>query len=130
MDDQREGIGRVRLEARLTVFGSEPGSALLEVTPRPRARRATRAAGTAAATLVVAAAVALLPPHLPWLLAALAVGGWRTRGEWRGEYELHGFEGSCPRCGEPLRVVERYITPPLQVPCFACHAQVQLTLER
>ena len=121
--------GRVRLEGRLSAFGSEPRIAILDVTPRPRAKRATRAAATAAGTLVVAAGVALLPPHLPWLLAALAIGGWRARGEWRGAYRLHGFEGSCPRCGEPIGLGDRYITPPLQVPCYACHTQSRLTIE-
>ena len=120
--------GRVSLTGRLEVFGSEPRPARLEVTARPRAKRATRAAGSAAATLLVAAGVALLPPHAPWLLAALAIGGWRTSREWRGEFELHAFEGTCPRCAEPLKLDERYITPPLQLPCYACHAQVQLTV--
>ena len=126
---ENNDAGRVALNGRLEVFGADARPARLEVTPRPTGKRATRAAATGAATLVIAAGVALLPPHAPWLLAALAIGGWRTVREWRGEYQLHAFEGSCPRCGEPLKLEERYITPPMLLPCYSCHAQVQLTIE-
>ena len=120
--------GRTRLDARLTLFGSPPRPAVLDVTPRPRSQRTTRALTTLGATLVLALLVALIPPHAPWLLGVLAVGAWRARGEWRGEYALHELAGLCPRCDAPLELDERYITPPLVVHCDACHAQPMLTI--
>ena len=89
----------------------------------------TRALATFGVALILALLVALIPPHAPWLLGVLAVGAWRARAEWRGEYELHEFAGACPRCGETLKLEERYITPPLVVHCDACHSQPQLTLD-
>ncbi|HEX6588127.1 MAG TPA: hypothetical protein VF039_03810 [Longimicrobiales bacterium] len=114
----------------LTLFGAAPTQARLEVTPRPRSRRMTRAALSAGATLLGAAVAAIVPPHVPWALGVLGFGAWRTRAEWRGEYRLHAFDGSCPRCAAPLRLEEKYVTPPLAVPCYGCHAQPQLTLDQ
>ena len=88
-----------------------------------------RALGTLGVTLVLAALAGIVPPHAPWILVVLAIGAWRARTEWRGAYELHAFEGACPRCGEPLRLEDRYVTPPLPVPCYGCHAQPLLRLE-
>jgi len=119
--------GRQRLDGRLTLFGAATQPAVVEVTPRPRAKRMTRALATLGAAIVLAAIVALIPPHVPWLLGVLAVGAWRARAEWRGEYELHDFAGVCPRCEKPLALTERYITPPLVVHCDDCHSQPQLS---
>lgn len=117
-----------RRSGRLTLFGATPTDATLEVTARPKSRRTTRAALTAGATLVGAIVAGIIPPHVPWALGVLGFGAWRTRAEWRGEYELHGFDGVCPRCGNALDLKEKYVTPPLAVPCYSCHAQPQLTL--
>lgn len=127
-DSHRDASGRERRSARLELFGATPGAATLEVTPRPRSRRTMRAALTSGATLVGAAVAGIIPPHVPWALAVLGFGAWRARAEWRGEYELHAFEGACPRCGTALELKEKYVTPPLAVPCYSCHAQPQLTL--
>lgn len=87
-----------------------------------------RAALTAGASLVGAVVAGIIPPHVPWALGVLGLGAWRARAEWRGEYELHRFDGACPRCGNALELKEKYVTPPLAVPCYSCHAQPQLTL--
>jgi hypothetical protein len=121
---------RRRLPARLSVFGSPGRAVTLEVTPRPRTLRAARAIASGGIALVAAPFAALLPPHLPWALALIGVGAWRARAEWRGDYELHAFEGACPRCGAKLTVNERYITLPHPVPCYECHAQPLLTAEK
>ena len=126
--NRETATGRERRSARLELFGIEPGEATLAVTPRPKRRRLTRAVSTAGATLVGAIIAGILPPHVPWALGVLGLGAWRARAEWRGEYELHGFEGTCPRCGNVLELKENYVTPPLTVPCYGCHAQPQLTL--
>lgn len=120
--------GRRTIAGRLTLFGAAPTDGTLEVTPRPMSRRTMRAALTAGATLVGAVGAGIIPPHVPWALGVLGLGAWRTRAEWRGEYELHRFDGTCPRCGNALELKEKYVTPPLAVPCYSCHAQPQLTL--
>ena len=119
---------RLRLTARLSLFGVSSKQAELDVTPRPRARRATRAVTTLAVALVAAAVAAIIPPHVPWLIGVLAIGAWRARAEWRGELDLHAFEGECPRCGAALKLEERHVTLPLPIPCYACHAQPMLSL--
>lgn len=119
--------GGIRLPARITLFGSASRDALLRVTPRPRAQRATRALVYTGFALLLAPLAALIPPHVPWAIVVLALGAWRAHREWLGEYELHVFEGECPRCGEKLKLDERYVTLPHVVPCYACHAQPQLT---
>jgi hypothetical protein len=126
-EESMEGRGTRR--ARLELFGAAPRDATLDVTPRPRARRASRAALTGGATLLGAALAGIIPPHVPWILGVMGFGAWRARAEWRGAYELHGFEGACPRCGAALKLDEKYVTPPLVVPCYACHAQPQLRLD-
>ena len=118
-----------RRTGRLALFGSASREAVLDVTPRPRSLRLRRALATGGLTLPAAVLAGLIPPHFPWALGVLGFGAWRARGEWRGEYRLHAFEGACPRCGNALKLDERYITPPLAVPCYGCHAQPQLTLE-
>jgi len=136
MTEQRDGsdarstlpIGRQTRDARLELFGVPARFATIELTPRPRRKRMTRALATIGGALVLALPVTLIPPHAPWLLGVLAVGAWRARSEWRGEYELHRFSGACPRCGGELQLQERYITPPLVVPCDACHSQPHLAL--
>jgi len=132
MEDAKPGrnASRVRRDARVTLFGSAPRTATVEVTPRPRAQRMTRALLTLAATLVLAAVAGIVPPHVPWILGVLAVGAWRARAEWRGEFALHAFEGECPRCGAQLVIEDRYITPPITVACYGCHAQPQLHIDR
>lgn len=120
---------RASRDARLTLFGSPTRAAVVDVTPRPRHQRMVRALATLGVTILLAALVGIIPPHVPWILGVLALGAWRTRGEWKGEYALHAFAGPCPRCGEPLRLEEKFITPPLAVPCYSCHAQPQLQLE-
>jgi hypothetical protein len=119
---------RLRIDARLSLFGAESRAAVLDVTARPRSQRLTRTLVTAGGALLVAPLVALVPPHLPWALGALGFGAWRARGEWRGDYLLHAFAGSCPRCGAPLEVADRYITLPAALTCYGCHAQPMLTL--
>lgn len=126
--DRGNPPGAERRSGRLELFGAPRTEASLELTPRPKSRRRTRAALVAAASLPAAVVAGLVPPHAPWALAVLGLGAWRARVEWRGEYELHRFEGSCPRCGGALRLDEKYVTPPLAVPCYGCHAQPRLTL--
>ena len=121
-------IGRQTRDGRLELFGVPTRPAVLELTARPRGRRMRRALATFGGALVLALLVALIPPHAPWLLGVLAVGAWRARAEWRGEYELHAFTGACPRCDAELKLDERYVTPPLVVHCDTCHSQPMLTL--
>ena len=123
-----ENEGTIRLPARVTLFGSPSRDARLEVRPRSPARRGTQALVYTGFALLAAPLVAAIPPHFPWAIAVLGLGAWRARREWLGHYELFVFEATCPRCGEPLKLDERYVTPPLPVPCYSCHAQPMLEL--
>ena len=108
--------------ARLTLRGHEARPATLDVEYRAPRTRATRAALALAGCWLLAPIVFLLPPHLPWAIAAVLAGLYFSYRQWTGEYQVHRFEGSCPRCGAelPLPPGSRIRLPHPMV-CYQCH---------
>lgn len=97
----------VRLELEevpITLFGHDPTPARLELRARSRAWRLRRLLPPLLATLVVAPLVALLPPHAPWAVGALVVGGALAWRRWSERYTVRAFSGTCPRCGADLEL--------------------------
>ncbi len=75
----------------------------------------------------LAPVVFLLPPHIPWLLGALAAGVYFGYKQWNGEYEVRSFAGECPRCHASLSIPPgSRIRLPYRMDCFRCHHEPSL----
>lgn len=129
MRSEVSGTDAAPLAARTVVFGSAPRPAHLVVTRRSRGERLGRTLIALVAALLAAPLLALLPPHVPWALAALIIGGWIARRQWLGELRVHQFSGDCPRCEAPLELDSSLITLPLRVACLNCHHEPRLESE-
>lgn len=115
------------LEGTLSLFGFQSTRARLDVLPRSLAWRLTRASAFWAGGLVLAPAVGLVPPHAPWAVAALGIGGIMGVRKWRERFTLLSFQGDCPKCGAPLSLKSG--TPVrlmMTVPCVECNHDSRL----
>ncbi len=122
---------REEWEGTLEAFGATPTPAILSVQHRPPAERALRTGGSLLGGFAAAAAMALVPPHIPWIL------GWSSAGiyfavRWaREDVSLLGARGECPRCHQIANLkpggraaAER------RVHCPHCREQLHLTTTR
>ena len=119
--------GRFTVEAEATVFGFPNTRVELSVRRRAVSWRAGGAARTLVAFVAVAPLVAIVPPHAPWAIGALAAGAILARRRWRERFTLERVEGACPKCGESLAVKSGRLRVPHPVSCEACHHQTSLT---
>ena len=108
--------------ARLSLRGHEPRPAVLEVVYRSPRTRATRAILSLLGLWVLTPIVAIVPPHIPWAILAFVGGIYLAYRQWTGEYEVHRFEGVCPRCAAPLPLPSgSRIRLPHRMVCYSCH---------
>ncbi len=78
--------------------------------------------------LVIAPAVALIPPHVPWAFMALGLGGFMGSRKWKERFTVISLEGYCPKCGGPLSIRSGTpLRPVLTVPCDGCNHESRLT---
>jgi hypothetical protein len=116
--------------ATVRLRGHEPVPARVELIRHSRRTRTTKALLTLVAAVVAAPIVFLLPPHVPWALGALVVGGYFAYRQWTGEYEVRSFAGSCPRCGAALPIeAGARIRLPHTVNCYQCHHEPTLVVD-
>ena len=116
------------MEGTLSLFGFSSTPARLEVRSRSTGWRAWRASAFAGSGLLLAPAVGLVPPHVPWVIAVLGLGGFLGLRKWRERFTILALEGNCPKCGgslslargTPLRTV-------MTVPCEGCNHDTRLT---
>jgi hypothetical protein len=117
------------LEGRLELFGFPTGGARVTALPRSTSWRGIRASLFAGGGLLLAPIVGLFPPHVPWVLAALAIGGFFAFRRWRERYTLLALDGSCPRCGDPLELGgPTPFRPVISIPCPGCHHDSRLRI--
>ena len=115
--------------ARLTLPGHSPVPAAVELRHRPRQKRMMRAVGMLVLFWALVPLVFFIPPHLPWALGAFAAGIYFALRNWRGEYVVDSFSGSCPRCGQPLKIAPgALVRLPHTVTCYNCHHEPGLQL--
>lgn len=117
--------------ARLRLPGHEETPARAEVIYRSRSLRLTRALLSLLGFWALVPIVFFLPPHLPWSLAAFALGIYFAWANWSGAYEIRAMEGVCPRCGNALAVKPgTKISLPHKITCYNCHHDSYLEIAR
>ena len=117
----------------MTLFGHSPTSARLVLEPRSRGWRTRKAAVPLLIGLAVAPLVALLPPHAPWALVALATGAILARRKWKERYTIRHARVQCPRCDADLPLAEgSRLRIPHPVTCPDCGHEpvVEVSQER
>jgi hypothetical protein len=118
---------QLRVEGEAILFGFPSTRAVLSIRPRPRAWRASGAAVRMGGGFVMAGVMAIVPPHAPWIMGWLVIGGVMARRRWIERYTLQGLDAECPKCGAPLSVKPSRLRLPHPVSCEACHHETRLT---
>lgn len=117
--------------ANLTLWAHKPTPAKVDLTYRSPRSRSIRAMVTLGLCWALAPLVFFIPPHIPWALAAFLAGIFLAYRQWAGEYRVHGFQGTCPRCGNELTLKPgATITVPHKLNCFQCHHEPVLQVDR
>ena len=115
------------LEGTISLFGFPSIEAHMKVRPRSRSWRWTRAGLFWGLGLLIAPAVGLVPPHAPWVVAALGVGGFMGTRKWKERYTVLSFQGECPRCGGKLTLKSGTpLRPAMTLPCEGCNHDSRL----
>lgn len=112
--------GPVRLKGRVEAFGFTTTNAEIDAIARPASWRATRALLAAGIGLGAAPVVALVPPHIPWVLGSLIGGAVIARKRATEHFTLRSLDAKCPRCGEPLTTETGRLAGTRQLQCARC----------
>jgi len=116
------------MEGTLSLFGFPSTVAHLEVLPRSTGWRALRAGLFIGGALVLAPAVGLLPPHAPWVVGVLGIGGFLGIRKWRERFTVLSFRGICPKCGGALSLPGGTpLRPVMTISCDGCNHGSSLT---
>jgi len=108
--------------AQLTLRAHRPAPARVELVYNPPAVRAIRTILWISLGWGAALFLFWIPPHYPWITAAMSSGLYLAYRSWTGRYRVHSFAGICPRCGSQLSMgADRTIDLPHAVTCFVCH---------
>jgi hypothetical protein len=118
----------IRTPARVTLFGFETTLAVASIHPRGRRWRVGGAARTMGIFLMIAPVVAIVPPHAPWGIGALAAGVILARRRMIECFTLIDLDGTCPKCDQALRVKRTRLRTPHAITCEGCHHQASLKL--
>lgn len=113
--------GPVDIPGRIVLFGFEPQAVTLHLLPRSRRWRLLGAGRTVGVALVLAPVAGLVPPHVPWALGVLGVGGFLGRRRFQERFTVVGIQGTCPKCGVALEADRTRLRFPHPIPCETCH---------
>ncbi|MFW6197633.1 MAG: hypothetical protein ACOC5B_02095 [Myxococcota bacterium] len=116
------------IEGRAVLFGYEPTAVAADIEPRPRSWRMSGAARSVGIGLLLAPVVAVVPPHAPWAIGALAAGAVLGRRRWIETHTLMAVDGTCPKCEGPLVVKPARLRRPHPLECERCHHTSALEL--
>ncbi|MDH3222223.1 MAG: hypothetical protein OEO23_00795 [Gemmatimonadota bacterium] len=94
--------GSLCVRGRLSLFGHDAVEADLLVIPRSAAWRLGRTARVSGGFLLLTPVVGIVPPHAPWIAAALMGAVIMGRRRWTERYSVAAFKAPCPRCGHEL----------------------------
>jgi len=121
--------GTFTAPAHIVLFGYPDTSGEVRLRPRPRSYRVGGAVRYAAAGLLAAPLVGLVPPHAPWAVGALTGGLVLARKRYQERYTIESVRGRCPRCGGQLGVRPGRLRSPHPIPCEACRYECALHVE-
>ena len=118
------------VRARLVLPGHPTVPAQVRVRAYPFARRMTRTAWLGAMWSSISVATFFVTMFDPFLSSIPAIIGaasvWRS---WRGHFQVHAFQGSCPRCAQPIALeAGARIAPFHKLVCYHCHHEPHLAL--
>ena len=112
----------VTIPIQLRIGGHPPAPGSLTAIARSRGERGAKAGLTMLSFCGLAGLVAILPPHLPWVLASVGSGFYFANRQWKSGYQVQTFSGSCPRCGHELTIAAgEKVRFPMKLSCYNCH---------
>lgn len=116
--------------ARLDIFGFEPTPARVEVIPRSRRWRVSKALTNLLLAWLAIPIVMFIPPHFPWVLAAFGIGIFRAWGFYKQRFTLVSMRGRCPKCAHELAVEKpTRLGEPHRMVCPNCHQTPVLAVD-
>lgn len=117
------------MSGTLSLFGFPSTDAEVGVLSRTSSWRRLRAGGYFTAGLVLAPVVGMVPPHAPWALGALGMGGFLGMRKLRERFTVVSFRGECPKCGGDLPLTPGIpLRVEMSVPCEGCHHDSRLSV--
>ena len=130
-EHERSENGRTTAPGRITAFGFASTDANVELIPRSPGWRATRALLAIAIGLGGAPVLFILPPHVPWALAAVGTGAFFARRFATEHRTLVRLDGHCPRCRADIRMEKQTpLKDPHPLSCGGCGNDVLLEVTR
>ena len=117
-----------RTDAHAVLFGYPPSLVYATLRPRARSWRIGGAARTMAVALLVAPAVAIVPPHAPWVIGVLATSVLIARRRWSERFTVMSVVGPCPKCGREYVIKSGRLRQPHPLQCETCHHESVLQL--
>ena len=112
--------------ARLVFAGGEWSQARARVIERTAAWRRSSALMQLGWWLL-APVVFWLPPHIPWVLLVLGIGGYRALNRYREYRTLVSLRGPCPKCGTEQEFGELgRMRQPHVVHCASCRWELRV----
>ena len=124
------GSDVVHARGRFMLFGYETTPVAVQLTARSRRWRMTRAFQMLGLTALLARLVALVPPHAPWLIGAVVVGGVLARRRLDEHHTVVDARGPCPRCDRELSVrAGSRLRTPHPVSCDGCRHESALHVD-
>jgi hypothetical protein len=80
--------------------------------------------------LILAPVAGLLPPHAPWIVGVLGIGGFLGWRRWRERFTVLSLEGPCPKCGGALKIPGGTpLRPVMTLSCQGCNHDSRLEVD-
>ncbi|HEU4451486.1 MAG TPA: hypothetical protein VFR81_00460 [Longimicrobium sp.] len=106
-------------------FGGKTTEARAQVIERTARWRQVGAAKQLLWWLLVPVA-ALIPPHIPWVLLVLGIGGYKAAVRLMEHRTLVALHGACPKCGTEQAFSELgRMRQPHKVTCASCRWEIE-----
>lgn len=120
----------IETTGRIEAFGYEATTADVKLIPRTTSWRMTRALLSLAVGLGAAPIVFFVPPHVPWVLGAVGLGGFFARRFAMERRTLVSLAGKCPKCGNDLTIAKHVaLRDPHEIACPQCMHGLLLRVE-